>query len=506
MTREIEHTLLVRLNDHLADHIGLSFAPDHFSDFRGKVKAASKEFGMEPVDCVNWLLSSPLTEEQIHTLSYHLTIGETYFFREAKVFEVLEDDVLTKLIRHRRNTTKYLRIWSAGCCTGEEPYSIAMMLTRILPDIQSWRISILGTDINPQFLKKAQRGVYEPWSFRVTAPAMKERFFTQTKGKYHIDPAIKQMVHFAQMNLVSPQTPHGIMLSSFDIVFCRNVLMYFDRAQAARVSNRLYESLADKGVLVSTPFEVSAIPDKLFERLPFKGAVLLEKRSNLLEHFKEESSQSPLPSPYAQLATPAPAEAPETFPRLAAGAAAEPKAVLSESTAEVALITAEIDVARQAKSLLDADLHADCISLLLPLCSQKSSDAALTHLLSHAYSNQGALSEALRWVDRSIETDKLNHLAYFTRATILQAQGKAKEALASLRQALFLDPEFVVAEFQMASLLLQLGKLQEARKRFRGALVLLSQYNGDDLVPEAAGLTVSVLSQIIESLLKESAT
>jgi chemotaxis protein methyltransferase CheR len=533
MTWEIEHTLLVRLNDHLANHIGLSFAPGQFTDFRGKIKAASKEFGMEPLDCINWLLSSPLTEEQIHTLSFHLTIGETYFFREARVFEALEDEVLFNLIRQRRSTTKYLRIWSAGCCTGEEPYSVAMLLTRILPDIESWRISILGTDINPQFLKKAQRGIYEPWSFRVTPPAMKERFFTHTNGKYLIAPAIKQMVRFAQMNLVDPNVPHGLLLSSFDIILCRNVIMYFNREQAARLSIRLHESLADRGVLVSTPFEISTLPDTLFERLPYKAAVLLRKRSNLLAHSNEDAiSVSPASMPTSSKSTsliptssistslvptssistsliPIPSKQISLIPILSKPTSSLPHAAPAASAPltspeRIPKPIAEDDVFRQATLLMDADLHADCISLLVPLCSGPTSNAELSYILSHAYSNQGSLTEALHWVDKSLEINKLNHLAYFTRASILQAQGKVNEALASLRQAVFLEPEFVVAEFQMGSLLLQIGKLEESRRRFRGALMLLSQYNGDDLVPQGAGMTVSVLSQIIESLLNET--
>src|SRR5271168_3123718 len=278
MTREIEPRLLLQLNDHLAGHIGLSFPPDRLSEFTRKIKAAAKEFGMEPADCVNWLLSSPLTKEQIHTLSYHLTIGETYFFRDPRAFEILEDEVLTKLIRLRRDTGKYLRLWSAGCCTGEEPYSIAMLLARMLDDLQSWRISILGTDINSNFLKKAQRGIYEPWSFRVVSPEIKVRYFRHIKGKYELNPAIKKMVHFERMNLADGRPPEGLLLSSMDIIFCRNVLMYFPKDQAVRVFGRLHNALADGGVMVSTPFELSYVPEHLFERLPHKGAVLLKKR------------------------------------------------------------------------------------------------------------------------------------------------------------------------------------------------------------------------------------
>jgi len=509
MDQEIEQRLLIRLNDHLVNHVGLNFAPDRLTDFRNKLKAVSKEFGMEPVDCANWLLSSALTEEQIHTLSNHLTIGETYFFRDPKAFEVLEDEVLAKLIRQRRNSSKYLRIWSAGCCTGEEPYSIAIMLKRMLPDIQSWRISILGTDINPQFLKKAQRGIYEPWSFRITSPEVKNRFFTHVKGKYEIIEDVKQMVQFAQLNLIDEKIPNGITLSSIDIIFCRNVLIYFHPDQVARVWDRLHGALSDDGTVVSTPFELSSVPAKLFTRLPHKGAVLFTKRSSSGDSKDEErtptNSNALAPTP-EQLINRQPLIGFQDSRELQGSKELQKAKAVTKSPAPAPSPAVEIDVANQAKQLFESKQYQQCISFLLPLCSTEDFDAGLAHLLSRAYSNHGDLANALRWVDRFIAKEKLNHSAYLTRATILQAQGNIQEALTALRQALFLDPKCVIAEFQMASVLLHIGKLQESRKRLQGALTLLSQYNVEEVVPETEDLTAGALVQIIKSLLEQAAS
>jgi chemotaxis protein methyltransferase CheR len=499
MTKEIDHRLLVRLNDHLAEHIGLSFPADRLPDFSQRIKAAAKEFGMESPDCVNWLLSSSLSEDQIHTLSYHLTIGETYFFRDPRAFEVLEDEVLAKLIKERRVSARYLRAWSAGCCTGEEPYSLAMLFRRLIGDIESWRISILGTDINPRFLKKAKSGVYDPWSFRITSPQIKERFFTHTeKGTYEIAQEVKQMVHFAQMNLVDERIPAGLIISSMDIIFCRNVLMYFHRDQVTRVFKRLHGALSPGGIIVSTPFELSYIPEQLFERLPYKGAVLLKKReANAVAWAEANPSGLVKPSidQAVKSSTPAAVALPFKY--------APP--VLTESVGQNKAAGIPVEVTQKAKQLLDSGRYRECSSYLLPLCSGKDGTAALSFILALSYSNGGDLPEALTWIEKSIEQDKVNHCSYLVRATIFQAQGKNQEAMSSLRQALFLEPEFIVAEFYLASMLLQLGKLQESRKRLRGALTLLTQYNDNDLVPESEGMTAGGLTQIIESLLKETA-
>jgi len=505
MTREIEPRLLLQLNDHLAGHIGLSFPPDRLSEFTRKIKAAAKEFGMEPADCVNWLLSSPLTKEQIHTLSYHLTIGETYFFRDPRAFEILEDEVLTKLIRLRRDTGKYLRLWSAGCCTGEEPYSIAMLLARMLDDLQSWRISILGTDINSNFLKKAQRGIYEPWSFRVVSPEIKVRYFRHIKGKYELNPAIKKMVHFERMNLADGRPPEGLLLSSMDIIFCRNVLMYFHKDQAVRVFGRLHNALADGGVMVSTPFELSYVPEHLFERLPHKGAVLLKKRPirDSLQSAPSVEETDMCQADHGKRIYKertyhvyVPASTHISYPPAIAAEIPQPKEPLPAA--------ATPDTTHHAKQLFDAGRYQECVSYLLPVCSKQEAVPSLTYLLARACCNRGQLDDALKWIEKTIEIDRLNHCAYFTRATILEAQGKTQESLASLRQAIFLDPDFVIAEFYMASLLLRLGKLQESRRRFRGTLSLLAQYNEEEIVPESEGILVGHLAQIIESLLKQT--
>jgi chemotaxis protein methyltransferase CheR len=377
------------------------------------------------------------------------------------------------------------------------------LLTRILPDLQSWHISILGTDINPQFLKKAEKGVYDPWSFRIVSPSIKERFFTHVHGKYEISAAIKKMVRFERMNLVDEKPPQGLILSSMDIIFCRNVLMYFDPDQAVRVLNRLHNALSDEGVLISTPFEFSALPENPFERLPHHGAVLLKKRQ-IQRAFYGAGEPPGAPVPLIGTSRPDTLDPQISISLPFAYAPAVPEKKLERE--ESRLAPALVDEARHARLLFEAGKYAECISHLLPICSDKNTSASLTYLLARAYCDRGDLPDALTWIDRAIELDRLNHCAYFTRATILEALGRIQESLKALRQALFLEPEFVVAEFYMASLLLRLGKLQESRKRFLGALSLLAQYNDDDLVPESEGITAGRLSQIIKSLLKETAT
>jgi chemotaxis protein methyltransferase CheR len=142
---------------------------------------AAAEFGFtDSSRCADWLLSRPVTRQQLNLLASHLTIGETYFLRERKFFGVLADRILPDLLHRRRGHRQYLRLWSAACCTGEESYSLAILVDQLLGQAPDWQVTILGTDINERFLQKATQGVYGEWSFRDAPAGFKERYFTRT--------------------------------------------------------------------------------------------------------------------------------------------------------------------------------------------------------------------------------------------------------------------------------------------------------------------------------------
>ena len=161
-----DSSLLSEFRTFVEKRLGLHFPEGRTRELERGIRFASREFGYEDADsCLRWLLSSPVSHGQIETLASHLTVGETYFFRDRGSFDALGEHVLPDLIRARKGKEQRLRIWCAGCSSGEEAYSIAMSLDRILPDMEDWRVTILATDINPQGLERAARGVYRDWSF-----------------------------------------------------------------------------------------------------------------------------------------------------------------------------------------------------------------------------------------------------------------------------------------------------------------------------------------------------
>ena len=151
--------VLPLLSDCVAGQMGLHFPPERYRDLERGIGSAAREFGFADPDAFAlWLVSSPLTRDRLEVLASHLTVGETYFFRDKKILELLEEQILPELIRSRRATEQRLRIWSSGCATGEEPYSIGILLHKLIPDWERWNITFLATDINPRFLHKASVG------------------------------------------------------------------------------------------------------------------------------------------------------------------------------------------------------------------------------------------------------------------------------------------------------------------------------------------------------------
>jgi chemotaxis protein methyltransferase CheR len=528
MQKDIDNALLVRLNEHFADQLGLHFPHNRLAEFKRNFKQVAKEFGMEPTNCAIWLLNGPLTQDQINVIAFHYTIGETYFFRDPKVFEVLEDELRWLISRRRRNNNKFLHFWSAGCCTGEEPYSLAMMLRRILPDIDTWHISIIGTDINPEFLKKAKKGIYTGWSFRITPAAVRDKYFRDLGGgKYEMTDEIRNMVQFTVGNLAETKMPQGIVPGSIDIILCRNVLIYFHQDQITKVLSKLNSALTDEGLLVVTPIELLGIADKLFERLNYPGVAVL-KKAKRPGPFTIAGAQPAVHHNALSLAVDTPGiELPTTSPYhvpALAGSSVElgmsnpfertmptpapvvaPVPVVSPApVVETPPAIPDSELAKIAQRFFDQGRYKECVAQLLNINPSQMAEPARVTMLALAYSNDGDLPAALTWIDKAIAHDKLNHSLYYVKATILQAQGKISEAIASLNQALFLTPDFVVAEFNLASLLFQTGKSAEAAKRFRNTLRLLKQYNGNDILPESEGITAGRLSKIVEALLAEA--
>ncbi|HAM50338.1 MAG TPA: chemotaxis protein CheR, partial [Nitrospiraceae bacterium] len=196
-------------------------------------------------DYYRLLLYDRKREEELEAIIDVLTVNETYFFREQNQLRAFSEEILPVLKNTCRN--KKIRIWSAGCSTGEEPYTIAMLILEY-GNFAGWDIEILGSDINQRVLTSARRGVYRKNSFRTTDNYFIEKYFTEENALFTISDKVKQAVSFCYLNLLDPFKVKFI--SRMDIVFCRNVLIYFDCEARKKVINDFHDRLLDGGYLL----------------------------------------------------------------------------------------------------------------------------------------------------------------------------------------------------------------------------------------------------------------
>jgi chemotaxis protein methyltransferase CheR len=440
----------------IAARLGLDFREQRQADLeRGLSRACRASSVPAPKAYLAWLAILPDESPEWRRLANILTVGETYFFRDHALFEALEQQVLPCLIAtHRAEGTLRLRLWSAGCATGEEPYSLAILLDRLLPDGPDWALTILATDINAEALEKARRGCYREWSFRETPPWVRERYFHRHGGEtFELAARIRRMVTFAPLNLAEDGYPSVVTnTSAMDLILCRNVLMYFTREAQRAAVVRLRRALVTGGWLVVSPSEASA---ELFSPLVpvnFPGAILYRKEpasvAPLLTGWQSETRSPDFP---ARLPFGVRSDGIDTPP--------SPLTLPSEERAE----SKEEAEAPPAPA---ADLKR-----------------------ARVLADQGKLDEARELCLAALARDRLDPEAHLLLAAICQERGEIPAAIEALRRAIYLAPDSAPAHFLLGSLLLRQGEEKRGRRSMETVVSLLSPLPRDEAVLGSDGLT-----------------
>ncbi|SMC39323.1 MCP methyltransferase, CheR-type [Desulfocicer vacuolatum DSM 3385] len=503
MTHSISNSSLFLVSEFLSANMGISFPKERWHDLTRGIAAVSLEFNhKDPESFIRWLTSSTLTKDQVGILARHFTVGETYFFRDKNVFNALEMHILPELIQMRRNTGKRLRFWSAGCATGEEPYSLAILLSKMIPDLNDWNVTILATDINPRSLKMASNGVYTKWSFRSTPEWIKKKYFTKTEdGHRKINSLIKNMVKFSNLNLMDDCYPSMINnTNTMDVIFCRNVLMYFPLEYTKKVIRRIYQAQANGGWLVISPGEMPHKFQSRFATIHLCGAILYRKgRSQVPLEKNIKTKQIPLvPEKVLDFQNNLQQQTvfldqKDTFDKVAS----QPLEAPRESSKSIGMPG---NSHGHCLELFENGYYGEAVESLHGLLSHNQDDTNAMILLARTYANKGNLAKAAKWCERAIQIDKLNPSFHYLLSTIMAEQGRMEDAVDALKRVLYLDYNFVIAYFSLGNINRQLGKLEESKKNFDNATSILSKLQTKEILPESGGITAGRLKEIINSL------
>jgi chemotaxis protein methyltransferase CheR len=441
------------LRDLLRNRLGLHFPPHRRADVAHAMTLVAHEHGFTDLNRLYTALiaGGPIWDAAIR----RLTIGETYFFRNGAQFLALREWILPDLIAQRAGA-RSLRFWSAGCASGEEPYSLAMTLADTLPAESGWQISVLGTDLNLEFLDRARQAIYGQWSFRETTEEQRTRFFSPEGGRWRLRPEIRRTVMFNRINLASDEYPalvNGTM--AMDVIFCRNVLIYFDEATIRAVAKRLYAALAPGGWLVVGHAEPNARIFYDFETVNTPGTVLYRKPADA------PLFTVSMPSPFIPLRPPAAPLPLPTSPRHAATLIPQPPPIPS------------------------------------PLPPPPDPLVA-----ARVATNAGDWKRATELVNQALIITPMRAAAHFIRGQIYEHVGQVDEAIAAYRRSLYLDPAFVMGNLAIADMWRREGQIIEARRGYRSALRLLDQLDPTTLVPESDGTRAVELRAYVNSQMK----
>lgn len=473
-----------QLSQLILERTGLYFPKENWGDLElGVIKLMSELKVHDPKQCVEKILSLSSGTELIDLLIDQVVIRETYFYRDPHVFRELESRTFPDLL-DLKSEQKSLKILSAGCCTGEEAYSLAIALMRSCSDLRDWRIKIYGVDINESFLLVAREGIYREWSFREKMPFLKNYFHSDGKGNYQLLPEIKEKVVFLQMNLNNPSSLLSLGLDSFDLIFCRNVFIYFGSKQVEKTVGSFYQLLNQTGLLFLGPSE-TVESQNLFKEYRDHGVSFYRKKTS------EDQNQRYFE--FSHFETP-------SF---------EP--IFDFTSADVEHFEIPIQAINEPKKENNLDLalqyfnerkYSESEKIALSLAQYQASIEACL-LLTRIYANRRNFEKALRWSSKAIYIDKLNSHAFYLHAMILLESGEHDKAVRALEKAIYINRNFIMPHFMMATLFLRRDQFKKAKRFIRNILLLLNHQDENEVIPFSDGMRVKQVRQIVELMIGE---
>ncbi len=399
---------------------------------RPEVLEAARELAVEAecADLDDYLhkLSTAEGRSALDELIERMTIGETYFLRHPEVFGALEAEIFPSWLKAGDS----IRVWSAACSIGCEPYSLVVAWKEFLAaqQVKGPELSILGTDINTQFLEQARAAIYSPWSFRNLSAAWTGKFCDSRQGKFQLKEPYREGVEFRRFNLLDPPSSIGLSDGSLDLIFCRNVMIYFDAPTIARLAQTFHRLLKPGGWLIPGASECNVELFAPFRAVNFAGAVFYKKEDNFM------ASPSPLRATTSWLSSPSsnPASLPAPLPW-------EP------------LVFPPLP-----KSVRSTPIHTTVVK----------PDAGRTDVVASILA--GNYEDALKKLSNFLQLQKMNPDWHFLLGLVQEATDADAAAEASYRKCLYLSRDHLEAQVNLALLLMRLGRLDAANRAKRMAL------------------------------------
>ncbi|MBF0553078.1 MAG: tetratricopeptide repeat protein [Nitrospirae bacterium] len=473
------------IQEFISAHTGLSVGD---KDLKSTVVSRMKGLGFSDVDeyCRFLETESPESKDEWKQLCQIITTGESFFFRDKGQFHLIRNTILKELIEANRDR-RTLRIWSAGCSTGEEPYSLAITIVESFPDVTLWNVTIIGTDINEDAIERARRGLYGDWSFRMVDPDIISKYFKRRKGMYELDERVRRMVVFRQGNLIKDSYPDAAAgICDIDFIICRNVFIYFQPENIALALGKLSQTLSKGGYLITGHAELQSV--KLQGLLP-----ITYPHSIIYRRLADSSGQEHRPQPQQVIFKPAKQISIINVQRnvkISSPVSVRQKTVNTKAAATVPKAAAK-SKAKDVRVLQGEGLYAEAQALYkegkYPLAIEKAAKFLMDNprhydahvLLSRAYANTGDLKRASDVCTNAIGIDSLRPEPYYMLAHIAEEQGKTEQAVEMFKRVIYLDARCVPAYLELSAIYEHKGNPKRGIKLVAAAIKILEGLPAD---------------------------
>jgi len=462
---------------YLEKQIGLQFFDEQGqktleSALKARMQARGVRSALEYYDC---LIRHDPRRAELQEFVDLVANNETSFFRNMPQFEAFRYELLPRLIAAREKREQTLRIWSAGCASGEEPYSIVMVLHGTVPFPEKWRFDVRATDISQKILWAAQNGSYPERALRTMPLEYQRKYIRRTPdGRYDVRPEIRTQVNFQRRNLLEDPPPFD---TPCDVIFCRNVLIYFRPEYVSKALEIFHDALADDGYLLVGHAENLTSFTRSFAPVQFGDTFV---------YVKGEARGLPLETPAPTEAT-TPAAAPAPAPALPPTPEVDPQ---PEASSEAAVEHSDPErITSRARHAFKGELYAEGEALLKPLLESQTKNVQAYVLMACICAATDREEEALEHVEAALDIDYLCTEAHYMMGLILQGRDENNEASLSYKRAIYSNNHFPLAHFQLARICLEQGDFRRALRCYQNAVRALDVQSEDAWDELYAGLS-----------------
>ncbi len=495
----------------LIERSGLVFEGRRVREMERSVSTRMIELGIcSFAEYYDFLSSARKGEDELNRLVISLTVGETQFFRTPDQFASLRKYILPELL-DRKSGEKSLVLVSAGCATGEEPYTLAILLRELLADFDSWKVDILGCDINADFLEHAREGIYSERKLRLVDPATRQKYFQRlSRNRWKVKDILQNDVKWLHYNITANDLAGLTENRKVHLFLCRNVLIYFNQETIQRVISNFYDCIENQGYLMLGYSESLFKINDSFQPVHTPEAFLYQKTSRQSAREKSIPSHAgplerkellqalgSLPHPrtahqtnidsiirHLGRATPSPpGEASST------GKGKQEKSADLETRSKLSMPAPAAGVTKQEhKSCLSEDvIWKEALGHFREERFEKAGesfqdmldrnpDSARARLgLGFIYANQGDEETAREYAETAVSLDDLMPETYFLIALLEERKGRPEEAIKSYQRVILLDQDFAMAHFNLAHLYLKLGRERDAAREFGNTVSILER-------------------------------